>query len=99
MMILQFHNFLLEGLCSEYLGMAVSLFVEMIINLSSRSVWEAAGPRNVWQVSAVFLERTVSLGIVPDLNFQNMGKLIKLKSLLEKTKANIDTFPLKSSEL
>ena len=79
--------------------MAVSLFVEMIINLSSRSVWEAAGPRNVWQVSAVFLERTVTSGIVPDLNFQKRGKLIKLKSLLEKTKANIDTFPLKSFEL
>ena len=97
MMILQFHNFLLEGLCSEYLCMAVSLFVEMIINLSSRSVWEAAGPRNVWQVSAVFLERTVSLGIVPDLNFQNMGKLIKLKSLFEKTQANIDTKRILSS--
>ena len=96
-MILQFHNFLLEGLCSEYLCMAVSLFVEMIINLSSRSVWEAAGPRNVWQVSAVFLERTVSLGIVPDLNFQNMGKLIKLKSLFEKTQANIDTKRILSS--
>ena len=97
MMILQFHNFLLEGLCSEYLCMAVSLFVEMIINLSSRSVWEAAGPRNVWQVSAVFLERTVTLGIVPDLNFQNMGKLIKLKSLFEKTRANIDTKRILSS--
>ena len=96
MMILQFHNFLLEGLCSEYLGMAVSLFVEMIINLSSRSVWEAAGPRNVWQVSAVFFER-VTLGIVLDLNFQNMGKLIKLKSLFEKTQANIDTKRILSS--
>ena len=96
-MILQFHNFLLEGLCSEYLCMAVSLFVEMIINLSSRSVWEAAGPRNVWQVSAVFLERTLTLGIVPDLNFQNMGKLIKLKSLFEKTQANIDTKRILSS--
>ena len=97
MMILQFHNFLLEGLCSEYLCMAVSLFVEMIINLSSRSVWEAAGPRNVWQVSAVFLERTLTSGIVPDLNFQNMGKLIKLKSLFEKTQANIDTKTILSS--
>ena len=43
------------------------------------------------------LFRTLTLGIVPDLNFQNMGKLIKLKSLFEKTQANIDTKRILSS--
>ena len=79
MMILQFHNFLLEGLCSEYLGMAVSLFVEMIINLSSRSVWEAAGPRNVWQVSAVFLERTLTFRDCSGFEFSEYGEINQIE--------------------
>ena len=58
-MILQFHNFLLEGLCSEYLGMAVSLFVEMIINLSEQvSVGGSRAQKCVAGICSLFRTNT-----------------------------------------